>query len=50
MWKAFFFDFLTPKDGNDGLSQDAGMELPLYTVWNPRRAQVSMWENYLVDE
>jgi len=50
MWKAFIFDFLTLEDGGDTLSQNVGMELPLYIVWNPGRAQVSMWENYLVDE
>jgi len=32
MWKAFFFDFLTPEDGNDRLSQNVGVELPLYNV------------------
>jgi len=32
MWKAFFFDFLTPEDGNDRLFQNVGVELPVYTV------------------
>jgi len=49
-WKDFFFDFLAPEDGNVRLSQNDGVELPINTAWNPRRAQVSMWENYLVDE
>ena len=30
--KALLFDFLTPEDGNNRLSQNVGMKLSLYTV------------------
>jgi hypothetical protein len=39
--KTYFLDILTLKDGTDWLSQNIRTELPLYTVYNPRRDQVS---------
>jgi len=34
-------DFLTLESGTDGLSRNVGAELPLYTGWYLRRAQIS---------
>jgi hypothetical protein len=37
----FFLDILTLEKGTNWLSQNIGMELPLYAAYNPRREQVS---------
>jgi len=36
----FFLDILTLEEGNDWLSQNIRMELPLYAAYNPRRERV----------
>jgi len=44
--RLLFLDFLTLEDGTDWLSQTIGMELPLYTAYNPRRDKVSKHEQF----
>ena len=39
----FFLGCLTPEDGIDRLSGDAGKKLPFYTSQNPKRVQTSLW-------
>ena len=43
MWPVLFLHFFTLEDGTDRLSQNFSKELPPYTVYYPRRAQVSMF-------
>jgi hypothetical protein len=37
----FLLDILTLENGTNWISQNVGMELPLYAAYNPRRQQVS---------